>query len=133
MNTDQRNDDFAIRMSFKFINVLELLAQHPVIVYLAVDSKRQAAILVGQGLCTSVYTDDTQAFMGEDAIVRGHVSTPVRPAMSCHFGHLKSRRLEFLHIRVLVAREDSAHDCDCHRRLIGNEVKLLHDSCYMLR
>jgi len=50
----QGYDDFAVRVRLEVVRFLELLAQYPVVVDLAVDSKRYRFVLIDKRLCAAI-------------------------------------------------------------------------------
>jgi uncharacterized cupin superfamily protein len=96
-------------MRLVVVRGLQGLPNDTVVVDFAIDGQSQGAIIVDQGLGTGVDTDDTQTLVGEDGSFRDKVAAPVGSTMAHSLGHAQSRRLELLHIRVMMTREDTTH------------------------
>ena len=117
--------DFAIGVCLEVIGLLQPLSDQSVVVYLAIDCKRNGLILVGNWLRTTVNTNDTQTLMGKnwEMLVTGEIllsmphtcvvgniaSRPIWTTMATLLYHLQSRRLECLRVWHMVASYDSTH------------------------
>ena len=108
--------DLTIRVSLEVVWCLQCFSNDSVVVYFAIDSKGNALILVGKRLSSTVNTNNTQTFVGENLEVLvtfpidgspgnpltcavGHVASgPIWTTMSALLHHLQSRRLECLRV-----------------------------------
>jgi len=108
--------DLTIGVSLEVVRCLQRFSNDSVVVDFAIDSKSNAFILVGKWLSSTVNTNNTQTFVGENLEVLvtlpidgsignpltcavGHIaSRPIWTTMSTLLHHLQSRRLECLRI-----------------------------------
>jgi hypothetical protein len=106
----QMKDDFAVRMSFEGDIPFDLLAQDPVVIDLAIDCQKDRPLVIHKGLGATVDANDTQSLVSEDGIIDGNIPAPVGTTMTYSFSQLQSLRLKLVHVGVLVAGKDTAHD-----------------------
>ncbi len=78
----QRQNDFAVRAGLEGVTVAVLSTQRLMVVDFTVDGQRVGFFLVIQRLGARVDVDNRQTFMGQDGLVAGIDTGPVRAAMA---------------------------------------------------